>query len=300
MKKIYVAGCGGMLGKAIHDVFEKKYILKCTDKDVNEDWIEYLDFRNFDEYENDVTNFNPDFLFHIGAFTDLEYCETHEDETYFNNAICVEQAVRIANKLDIPIIYISTAGIFDGSKEYFDDWDTPNPMDVYARAKYMGERYVVENAKRYIIFRAGWMMGGGRKKGKKFIEKLIQQIENGNNTLYIVNDREGTPTYTYDFANTLLGVVENEYWGLYNCVCGGMTSRVDVAQYLIRLLGLEDKITIQEVSSDYFKNVYFAPRPQCERLINKKLSILGINKMRDWKVCLQEYIEKEYGDISNN
>lgn len=299
MKKIYVAGCGGMLGKAIHDVFEKKYILKCTDKDVNEDWIEYLDFRNFEEYENDVINFNPDFLFHIGAFTDLEYCETHEDETYLNNAMCVEQAVRIANKLDIPIIYISTAGIFDGSKEYFDDWDTPNPMDVYARAKYIGERYVVENAKRYIVFRAGWMMGGGRKKGKKFIEKLIQQIENGNNTLYIVNDREGTPTYTYDFANTLLGVVENEYWGLYNCVCGGMTSRVDVAQYLIRLIGLEDKITIQEVSSDYFKNVYFAPRPQCERLINKKLSILGMNKMRDWRVCLQEYIEKEYGDISN-
>lgn len=133
----------------------------------------------FNEYETQVKEFGADYLFHIGAFTDLEYCELHPEETYMNNTLAVENAVRIANKFDIPIIYISTAGIFGGEKEIFDDWDQPNPLDVYARSKYMGERYVVENAKRYIVFRAGWMMGGGLSKDKKFIGKLIKQIMNG-------------------------------------------------------------------------------------------------------------------------
>ena len=73
----------------------------------------------------------------------------------------VENAVYIANNLDIPILYISTAGIFDWNKEIYDDWDLPNPLGVYARSKYMGERFVAENANRFLIFRAGWMMGAG-------------------------------------------------------------------------------------------------------------------------------------------
>ena len=72
--------------------------------------------------------------------------------------------VYLANKLDIPLLYISTAGIFDGNKELYDDWDMPNPLGVYARSKFMGERFVAENAKRFLICRAGWMMGGGPKK----------------------------------------------------------------------------------------------------------------------------------------
>jgi len=298
-KRIYAAGCGGMLGEAIYETFKSDYIIKCSDKDVNTDWLSYLDFRDFDEYERQLEDFKPDYLFHIGAFTDLEYCESHEYETYMNNTLSVENAVRLANKLNIPIVYISTAGIFDGSKEVFDDWDKPNPLDVYARSKYMGERYVVENTNRYIVFRAGWMMGGGPKKDKKFIGKLIQQIINGQKELFVVNDKKGTPTYTFDFAKTLKVVLEKEMWGLYNCVCGGETCRLDVAKELLKCLNLESEIKITEVSSEYFKDEYFAPRPVCERLENKKLSILGLNQMRDWKTALNEYIKKDYNFLNN-
>ena len=82
-----------------------------------------------------------------------------------------------ANKLNIPLLYISTAGIFDGKKDLYDDWNLPNPLGVYARSKYMGERFVCENANRYIICRAGWMMGAGPKKDKKFIQKLMKQLK---------------------------------------------------------------------------------------------------------------------------
>jgi dTDP-4-dehydrorhamnose reductase len=198
--------------------------------------------------------------------------------------------------LNIPILYISTAGIFDGKKELYDDWDTPNPLGVYARSKYMGERFVIENSKRYLVCRAGWMMGAGPGKDKKFIQKLMKQLKEGKKELLIVNDKDGTPTYTRDFAKNVLLLLEREYWGLYNMVCGGQTSRFEVAEELLKILNLTGKIQLTAVPSDFFRDTYFAPRPPSERLVNKKLNIRHINAMRDWRLALKEYIAEYYYD----
>ncbi|HQO64466.1 MAG TPA: NAD(P)-dependent oxidoreductase [Syntrophorhabdus sp.] len=293
-KKIYIAGCGGMLGEAFHKQFLDDYTLKCTDKDINEQWLSFLDFRDFDAYRRDVRDFKPDYLFHLGAYTDLEFCELNADETYNTNTLAVENAVYIANELDIPVLYISTAGIFDGAKEFYDDWDQPNPLGVYARAKYMGERFVIENAKRYLVCRAGWMMGSGPVKDKKFIQKLMKQIKDGKQELFIVDDKDGTPTYTHDFARNVKALLEKEYWGLYNMVCGGQTSRFEVAAELLAILKLNNTIELTPVGSDFFKDTYFAERPPCERLINRKLDIRNMNLMRDWRVALKEYVDNYY------
>jgi len=293
-KKIYIAGSGGMLGEAFYAQFKDEYEIKCTDKDVNEDWLSFLDFRDFEAYKKDVEDFAPDYLFHLGAYTDLEFCEEHSDDTYLTNTLSVENAVYLANSLDIPLLYISTAGIFDGKKDLYDDWDLPNPLGVYARSKYMGERFVAENANRFLVCRAGWMMGSGPKKDKKFIQKLMKQIKAGNKELFIVNDKDGTPTYTHDFAKTVKELIQKEYWGLYNCVCGGQTSRLEVAAELIQLLGLESEVKINIVTSEYFKAEYYAERPASERLLTKKLELRKVNTMRDWKVSLKEYIENYY------
>lgn len=295
-KKIYIAGCGGMLGEAFYTQFKDEYELKCTDKDVNAEWLSLMDFRDFDAYKKDVKSFAPDYLFHLGAYTDLEFCEQNADETYRTNTMSVENAVYLANTLNIPLLYISTAGIFDGKKELYDDWDMPNPLGVYARSKYMGERFVVENANRFLVCRAGWMMGSGPSKDKKFIQKLMKQLKDGKKELYIVNDKDGTPTYTHDFAKNVKHLLQKEYWGLYNMVCGGQTSRLEVTEELLKLLNLNEKVKINVVTSVYFKDIYFAERPPCERLENRKLNIRGVNLMRDWKVALKEYIDSYYKD----
>jgi dTDP-4-dehydrorhamnose reductase len=294
MKKIYMAGCGGMLGEAFQRLFKTDYELQCTDLDVNDDWISYLDFRDLNAYRDAVAQFRPDYLFHLGAYTDLEYCENHPDDTYTTNTLAAENAVFIANQLNLPLLYISTAGIFDGNKESYDDWDTPNPLGVYARSKYLGERFVVENADRYLVCRAGWMMGGGSRKDKKFIQKLMKQLRDQRTELNIVDDKDGTPTYTHDFARNVKLLLEQELWGLYNMVCGGQTSRFEVAQELLNILGLKDKVRLNAVDSSYFAEEYFAPRPPSERLVNRKLSLRGINLMRDWRVALQEYLSEYY------
>lgn len=299
-KKIYMAGCGGMLGEAFYLNFKDDYDLKCSDIDLNEDWLEHLDFRDFSSYRKSVVDFNPNYLFHLGAFTSLEYCENNPDETYQTNTLSVENAVYIANELDIPILYISTAGIFDGKQQTYDDWDQPNPLGVYARSKYMGERFVIENANRYLVCRAGWMMGGGPKKDKKFISKMMNQIKDGKKILHVVDDKDGTPTYTHDFASNVKALIKNEFWGLYNLVSTGQTSRFEVAGELLNILKLQNEIELLPVKSDFFKDEFFAERPSSERLINKKLELRGLNLMRPWQESLHEYIKKNYKNFLND
>ncbi len=289
-----MAGCGGMLGEAFYTQFKDAYELKCTDKDVNASWLSYCDFRDTEAYRKDITDFAPDYLFHLGAHTDLEYCENNPDDAYHTNTLPVEVAVHKANELGIPILYISTAGIYDGAQELYDDWDTPNPLGHYARSKYAGEVCVQNTAARYLVCRAGWMMGGGPEKDKKFIQKLLRQIKDGKRELNIVNDKLGTPTYTHDFAKNVKSLIQAELWGLYNMVCRGTTGRLEVAKHLINVLGLANDVKINEVSSDFFKKEYFAPRPDSERLVNKKLQLLDLDTMRDWKVALEEYISDYY------
>ncbi len=292
-----MAGCGGMLGDAFYKVFREKFEIKCSDIDLNEKWLNYLDFRDRGCYLKTVEEFNPNYLFHLGAFTNLEYCEKNNNATYITNTLSVENAVFIANKLDIPLLYISTAGIFDGREDTYDDWSQPNPLGVYARSKYMAEIFVQNNCNRHIICRAGWMMGGGPRKDKKFVNKIMNQIKAGVNELNVVDDKLGTPTYTIDFARNVQLILELEYWGLYNLVCKGITSRYEVAKNILKNLKLEKEVKINPVSSDFFKSEYFAPRPFSERLITRKLDLRGINIMRSWELALKDYINEYYAEL---
>jgi dTDP-4-dehydrorhamnose reductase len=283
-----------MLGRACYEEFAAHADLRCTDIDVNEDWLGYLDFRDFERYRDDVRDFGATLLFHLGALTDLEYCETHPDDAYASNAMAVENAVLIANELEIPLLYIGTAGIFDGRRDSYDEWDTPNPLGAYARAKWAGEEIVRHQARTYLICRAGWMMGGGPHKDKKFVQKLMSQLHDGSRELKVVDDKLGTPTYTRDFAHNVRLLLERRLWGLYNMVCQGATSRLEVAQALVAELGLTESVKISAVGSDYFAETYFAPRPDCERLVNRKLALRDLDVMRPWRDALQDYLRTDY------
>jgi dTDP-4-dehydrorhamnose reductase len=293
-KRIFIAGGGGMLGEGFHKIFGPHNTLMCTDKDVNADWLSFLDFRDRDEYRRQVLAFKPDYLFHLGAYTSLEYCELNSDDAYVTNTLAVENAVSIANELNNPMLYISTAGIFDGKQDTYDDWDEPHPLGHYARSKFMGERYVAQNCRQHLVCRAGWMMGAGPTKDKKFIQKLMAQLKSGKTELFVVNDKLGTPTYTHDFARNVGLLLSKEVWGVYNMVCGGITGRLEVAQELVRFIGKAKTVKVTPVDSAHFAKEYFAARPPSERLLTKKLDLRGLNMMRDWRVCLQEYIQDYY------
>lgn len=287
--RVYIAGAGGMLGTYVKNAFTDANIL-ATDIDVNEDWLVYGDVKDYNYISNQITEFKPDIIINLAAMTDLEQCEVDYANCFMTNTMGAIHLQEISKQLNVPYVFISTAGVFGGEKEHFNDDDLTNPLSIYAKSKVFAENYLLKNYNNTWIFRAGWMMGGGRRKDKKFVNKIIKQIDFGAKELFVVNDKAGTPTYANDFALSIKRHAETLLpFGLYNMVSSGDASRYDVACFIVSELGLDVKVT--SVSSDYFNQSYFAPRPQSEQLINHKLNATNKNYMRDWKVSLKEYLQ---------
>jgi len=290
--RIYVAGCGGMLGQAMYSELQKRgSTIRATDINCTEEWVSHADVRIYQQMKEDIDLFKPDLIINLAALTDLEECEKNVENSWLTNSLGCENLGLISNQLDIPYVYISTAGIFGGEMDVYNDYDEPNPLSAYAKSKYYAEKFVLNTVAKHFVFRAGWMMGGGPAKDKKFINKIYKQICSGAKEIFVVDDKLGTPTYTYDFANGICNVVNSEMYGLYNQVCSGSASRFEVAARFLELLGLDQTIKLTIVPSDYFSESYFAARPASEKLTNLKLNSRNLNFMRDWNVCLEEYAQ---------
>ena len=282
-----------MLGEAFYNIFNNDYEIRATDIDVNETWLAKLDIRDYDAIRQEAIKFKPDYIFNLAAYTDLEYCEINPEDTYLTNTIGAENAAFISEEIGSTYVFISTAGIFDGGQDIYNEYDIPVPISVYGKSKYYAELSIRDICSKYFIFRAGWMMGGGIKD-KKFIHKIVKQLLAGEKVLHVVSDLKGSPTYTYDFAENTKKMISTELYGLYNMTCEGGPSRYDVAVEMLKLFDLTEKIELVEVKSDYFSEEYFAPRPDSEVLENLKLRLRNLYFMREWDLSLKDYLENEW------
>jgi dTDP-4-dehydrorhamnose reductase len=285
-----------MLGQAVYAYFKPRFEqLKATDKSPGEgDWCEFLDVRDVPAITRMVKEFQPNLILHLAAETNLEFCERNPTVAIATNATATMTLAQLAESCDATLVYISTAGVFDGTKSgLYTEEDRPNPIMVYGATKYLGEELVRALCRRHFIVRAGWMVGGGPGKDHKFVSKILEQIFAGKKTLYAVDDLLGTPTYTYDFAMNLCRLLETEAYGTYHMVCEGTGSRFDVARELVLACNRTD-IDVQPVTSEYFKEEYFVPRPRSEMMANANLEQLKINFMRPWKQALREYLGTYY------
>lgn len=296
IKKILITGCGGMLGSAIYPYLKGKgYEVLATDIDLNESWLKHLDVRDLKEIKEVAKAFKPDMILHLAALTSLEYCESNLKDAYETNFLGTKNIATISKELDIPLVYISTAGVFDGKKERYYEADYPNPINVYGKTKFYGEIAVENYLDKYFIVRAGWMVGGG-KKDKKFVSYILSQIKEGKKEFNVVNDTFGTLTYTKDFARNLEVLFNTKFYGKYHMACKGDTDRVKVAKFLIEAAGLNEAI-VKEVSSDFFKERFWVKRAQVERMVNSNLESKGINLMRTWQEALKDYLADEWSDL---
>lgn len=291
-RKYLIFGSGGMLGKSFIELLPKSSVF--TDKEITSEDIVYCDIRDFSYARSLVEFFEPGIIINLAAVVDLEYAEKNPADCILTNFASAVNLFYLAKEKNIPYVFISTAGIFGNEKEYYTESDVPAPLSIYGKSKYWMEQFLQEqDYPKWYVFRAGWMMGGGKDFDKKFINKIYKQVEAGSKKLFAVDDKLGAPTYTEDFASSIIKHLENDLpYGLYNQVGGGEASRYDVTVEMINYLGLD--VEVRKVNSDYFKKEYFAPRPFSEKLINEKLNALHVNYMRDWKECLHEYLNKHY------
>jgi dTDP-4-dehydrorhamnose reductase len=287
-----------MLGNAIVPSFRLAFPrVLATDKVASEPWLEALDVRDERDVERVFEEFEPELVLHLAAETDLEFCEANPRTAEDVNAHATAKVARFADQRGATIVYISTAGVFDGLKDdLYTESDAPNPIMVYGRTKLEGELSVRRLCPRHYVIRAGWMVGGGPGKDHKFVHKILEQIAHGKKRIHAVNDKWGTPTYTHDFAANLLELVKLGAYGTYHMVCEGYGTRFDVAQEIVGVCGRSD-VSVTAVDSSFFQEEYSAPRPRSEMLRNANLSRLGINRMRRWRDALRAYIEAEYPHV---
>jgi len=290
--RVFIAGANGMLGTTLKGLVDTTGWL-LTDKEVENDII-YCDIRDLKHTSELIKEYKPDLILNFAAIVDLEYAEQEKDDCYLTNTTAALHLFGLARNANIPYVFISTAGIFGNDKEFYTEEDQPYPLSTYGKSKYYTEQLLQNQGyEKYWIFRAGWMMGGGPDKDKKFVNKIIKQINSGAKELFVVDDKLGVPTYTKDFASSILKHIEEELpYGLYNMVSQGEASRYETAVAINEYLNLG--LTVHKVDSDHFKTEYFAPRPYSEKLINKSLNDLDRNYMRNWKTCLHEYLNEYF------
>ena len=248
--RILVTGAAGMLGSAlVPALVDEGHTVVATDIRIGDErwWgaqparqlptLERLDVRSREDIADAIARHRPEFIVHLAAETDVEVCNAQPDHAWRTNALGTKHVAVACRDADVPLAYVSTAGVFDGKKEEpYIEYDPAYPINYYGASKLEGERYVETFLDRFFIVRAGWMVGGG-PKDHKFVAKILDQIENGAKTVYAVDDKLGTPTYAPDFARCFTHLVSTESWGRYHMACQGRATRFDVARKLIDVLG---------------------------------------------------------------
>lgn len=286
--KAVVTGANGMLGDSLCPLLKNKgYHIVATDIVTNAKILK-LDIKDLDRTRAIVKREKPGIVFHLAAETDVDKCEVKERHAYATNAKGTENIALCCKELDIPMVYISTAAVFDGEKEegYIEE-DITGPVNVYGKSKLEGENAVRSLLSKYYIIRAGWMIGG-YNKDKKFVWKIVELLKT-RKEISAVTDKFGTPTFTKDLAKGMLDVVTRGEYGLYHCVNKGTCTRFDIAEKIIEYLDKKDVI-LRPIDSGAFPML--APRPKSEVLINHRLSSMGMNNMRPWQEALREYLKE--------
>lgn len=292
--RVLITGSAGMLGSAVYPAFVAAgHEVVATDLEPREVAglpMGRVDVRDLDAVTTAVEAAQPDIVLHLAAETDLETCEADPDHAFRTNLIGTQHVATVCQDRGARLVYISTAGVFDGEKANgpYDEFDEARPINVYGKSKLQGELVVLGLVPRSFVVRAGWMVGGV-DRDHKFVAKILSQLRAGATSIRAVTDKLGTPTYTEDFARNLLELVDTPLYGRYHMACQGEGSRFDVAQAIVDHCGRADVLVVP-VTSEVFAVDYPAPRPRSEMMRNYMLDLHGMNRMRPWREALAAYL----------
>ena len=230
-----------------------------------------------------VKKHKPKVILHLAALTDLDYCEKNTAEAYLVNSVGVYNVALTAREVGAKLVYISTAGIFDGAKRgLYKEGDLGKPQNHYGHSKDLGELAIRSLLKNYIIARACWMFGGGPKKDKKFAAKVIAQFDKPE--IKALSDSWGSPTYAKDLIEALKLLIAKDARGTFHLAGKGRGSRYEVAKLITQTL--KPDIRVIPVNGEYFNLP--AKRVANEALHSK------VNLMRPWREAFKEYLETEW------
>ena len=278
--KVLVTGVKGQLG---YDVMNE--LAKRGYEGVGVDVAE-MDITDAAAVDRVIKEAGVDSVVHCAAWTAVDAAEDNVEACRKVNANGTENIAKVCGELDIPMIYFSTDYVFDGHGERPWEPDDPvvQPLNLYGQTKYEGELAVEKYVKNYYIVRIAWVFG---KNGKNFIRTMLN-LGKTHDSLTVVNDQIGTPTYTYDLARLVVDMLEKKEYGKYHVTNeGGYISWYDFACEIFRQAGMDVKVS--PVSSDEYPAK--AKRPSNSRLEKKKLDEHGFTRLPSWQDALSRYLE---------
>lgn len=281
MKRILlVVGAKGMLGRDLLGVLRSSF----PDDEVIGWDIEEIDIQKGEEAATKIEKLQPDIVVHIAAYTDVDGCELDKEKAFRVNAEGTRVVALAASRGRAKMVYLSTDYVFNGNKEepYLEN-DSPDPLNVYGRSKWHGERYVQELAKGALIVRTQWLYGG---YGKNFVTSVLQQGRE-KKVLSIVNDQTGSPTYTVDVAKAMSTLIQSDARGIFHVANSDSCTWFTFGQTILKLSGM-DKVSVIPISSEKLGRP--AVRPSYSVLNCEKLKKETGLTLRSWSEALKDYL----------
>ena len=298
--KVFVTGVGGQLGHDVVNELERRGN-ESVGSDIQPIYsgvqdgsavvsIPYvqLDITNQAAVSKTIEDIKPDVIIHCAAWTAVDAAEDKENQAKVDaiNHLGTQYIAEAAKAVDAKMVYISTDYVFDGQGER--PWQPDDkcyaPLNVYGQSKLDGELAVSGILEKYFIVRIAWVFG---LNGKNFIKTMIN-VGKTHDTVRVVNDQIGTPTYTLDLARLLVDMVETEKYGYYHATNeGGYISWFDFCCEFYRQYGLNTKV-IPVTTAEY--GLSKAARPFNSRLDKSKLAEVGFTPLPDWKDAVRRYL----------
>ena len=275
--KIAITGAAGRFGRGLQLALEQKhtvYPLRHAD----------IDITKADDVQRVLAAIHPDVVIHTAALPDIDYCETHPEETQKVNVEGTRNVMRGSEQIGAGLVHISTDAVFDGTKGApYVEGDATNPISVYGRSKLAAEQ-VVNEYERHWIFRVSVLFGPGKEN---FVTKAIDQVRAGL-VHKVASDQLGSATYTLDAGEKILELVDAKAYGLYHLCNSGPCTRMDLAKQAVVDAGLDPEL-VQGIPTASMSR----PGPRVKYAVMEMAALRnrGFAPPRPWQEALREYVK---------
>ena len=283
MKKLFVTGCNGQLGRAVGREYAGSTEYELVNTDIGE-----LDITNVDQVLEAVRGIKPYAIVNCAAYTNVDKCETEVDLAYKINAIGARNLAIAADETGAKLVHISTDYVFPGDARQrpLIEFDQTAPKSMYGTTKLAGERFVRDFAERFFIIRTAWLYGDGHN-----FAKTMLKLAESHDSIGVVMDQVGTPTSAAELAKCIKYMIPTDNYGLFHGTCEGDTNWADFAATVLKLAG--SGTVIEPITSVEYKRRFpaSADRPAYSILENYMLKLTTDFSFAPWQDAIEVYMK---------